>query len=260
MKPSLSIVLRASSDCGVSRWSMTFSDVPASEPIRAWSANAASVPTVSSRDRPVWWASRPPWRSDMPSPDMSAADLFAAADRTSAMWETSLPCRPNVFIACAEMTAASARSICPDAASAREPFRAPPVMSATETPARASSASAFAASVAVKLVVLPAASAAARSCCICRADAPVTARTLDSALSNLAADAAAMAKPVTMAVPTAAPAPARREVWSAAVRIDRVYWLMSARSRTVTVRVATGHPPSRSMWTCMPWEEPFLSW
>jgi hypothetical protein len=50
---------------------------------------------------------------------------------------------------CAAMVADSARSICPDAARAREPLRAPPVMFATETPARASSASASAASVAV---------------------------------------------------------------------------------------------------------------
>jgi hypothetical protein len=40
---------------------MFFSDVPASEPMSAFCANSDSVPTVSSRVRPIWEATRPPW-------------------------------------------------------------------------------------------------------------------------------------------------------------------------------------------------------
>ena len=61
------IASAASSDCGTSRCNIVLSDVPASEPIRALSANSDRTPTVSSIDSPVCFAIRPPWRRASPS-------------------------------------------------------------------------------------------------------------------------------------------------------------------------------------------------
>ena len=53
-KPIASIVAAASLDCGTNLCNITLSEVPASEPVRAFWANSDRVPTVCSRLRPVW--------------------------------------------------------------------------------------------------------------------------------------------------------------------------------------------------------------
>ena len=160
--PSSCSVVAAGPDADWRDCSIVFSDVPASEPTKPACANALRVPTVSSRDSPVCDATSPACLRDMPSCPTSVADLFAPAASTSAMCATSPPWSWNMFIACAAMVAASARSMLPAAASDRVPVSAPPRMSEVEIPAFASSSSAVAASVAENAVSLPACMAAAR--------------------------------------------------------------------------------------------------
>ena len=187
---------------GVSRWNIVLSDVPASDPIRALSANADSAATVDSRSAPDWAATKPPWRSASPSCPTSAADLFAPAARTSAIRVTSAPRSLKMFMACAAIVAASASSRFPAAARSSDPRNAPPRMSEVETPAFASSAVASAASDAENTVAFPASRAASRSRPISSADAPETARTLDIDLSNWANARTAIPAPASAAPPT----------------------------------------------------------
>jgi hypothetical protein len=122
---------------------------------------------------------------------MSAADVLAAEASTSATCPTSRPRNSKMFMVCAAMVAASARSIWPAAASDRLPASAPPMMSLVLIPALASSASACAACVAEYWVSLPACRAAARSAARSLPAAPLTADTSDICLSKSVAAFAA---------------------------------------------------------------------
>ena len=227
----------ASVDCGTSRCSAVLSEVPASDPTSALSANSDRTPTVSSRLSPVCFATRPPWASAWPSWDTSAADLFAPAARTSATWEVSDPFRLNVFSAWAVIVAASPSANCPAAARSSEPDSAPPRMSAVESPAFASSASAVAASEAENAVSAPAWSAALRRFSRSAAVAFATAPTPEIALLNWV-DSRTAATP--------SPAMASADAAAAALPMSRVSGAVLPLTSTHTVPAwAISSPPLR---------------
>jgi hypothetical protein len=113
-------------------------------------------------------------------------------------------------MAFAAMSAASARSREPAAARDSAPFRPPPRMFVVDRPALASSSSACAASEALKLVSLPAWSAAARSWPSWPAVASATAPTWDICLSKLRRGLRRVAGDREQ--PDAGPADGRRDV------------------------------------------------
>ena len=113
-----------------------------------------------------------------------------------------------MFMACAAISADSASPICPAAARSRDPVRAPPRTSATETPARRSSASASAACIAEKTVSCPALIAASPRAFCSLAVALATAPTPDMDASNSMYAFADMASTPPMAAPPMAAAPA----------------------------------------------------
>ena len=208
-RPRASIVFDASSDCGVSRCSIVLSDVPASEPVMPADANAVRVPTVSSMDRPVAFATRPAWFSAMLMSWTEPCALFAPAASRSAMCGMSLPDRPNCVIADAAVSAASPTSICPAAASDRAPFSPPLRMSAVDTPALASSLMPSAASLPEYWVAPPSSIALSRNACNAAPVAPVLAATPDMALSKSLYFFTTTPMPAAMAAPaTSIPRPA----------------------------------------------------
>ena len=77
----------ASSDCGTSRCNVVWSDVPASEPTSAESANSDRTPDGVLEESPVWAAEGPPWRAVQCR--RSVGRLFALRRALSADGDTS---------------------------------------------------------------------------------------------------------------------------------------------------------------------------
>jgi hypothetical protein len=106
--------------------SIVLKDVPASEPMRPFCANAASVPVVSSSETPICEATRPDWFSAMPRSSTEPSALSEPAARRSATCEIDGPCFENWVSAVTPICVAFPTSSCPAAASARAPLRSPP--------------------------------------------------------------------------------------------------------------------------------------
>ena len=217
--PRASIILADSFVGFANRSSIVRNDVPASDPSRPADANAASVPVVSSNDRPIWEATSPDCFNAIDMSETSPCAFPAAAASRSATWGTSSPCSLNWVSAVAAISAADATSSPPAAARSRAPDRPPLRMSWAETPALARFSMPPAASEAENAVAAPASIAASRSWSRePRASSPVAA-TWDMASSKFAVDRsianrpAAAARPIFPAVPPS---------WSIADRARRV--------------------------------------
>ena len=220
--------------------------VPASDPWIPALANIASAVEVSSKDTPNCLATVPvaciPWAT----PVISAEEALAAPARTSATFAASAADKPNAWIACDWMVAASAAPICAAAASCSVPFAAsmdcctvnPPLASSVIAPAASD------AEVAVNSASVPRARAFAPTASSCSPVAPDTAarvficdwnsipteRVFDRSCPAPATPATAPAS--FAAAPIAPPKrPSNRDVASAAESISDLAFLNPAESR-----------------------------
>ena len=197
------------------------SAVPPRLPRKPASASRPISAAVCSMSIPAWRATGATKVIASPSCAVVWADLCAARVNTSDTRAASSLARPNAFSAVVTWIADSATVWLLPAASCSTGFSVS-IASLAFCPDRANSSRPFAASVAVKRVVAPASSAAARSASISSAVAWVTAPTVDIASSNSPAEriapakkrapttavtavAAAVTKPKALASPLATP-------------------------------------------------------
>lgn len=217
---------------GLSRWSITRSDVPASDPTMLAFAISDSAVIVSWIVRPERCACAPACASPSAKSVISPVDAFAAPARRSATFVASRPSSANAFNARATIVAAVALSVCAAAASWRVPFAAD-IDSATERPPFASSTIAWAASAADAFGIvrsLPSSTAFFRAASICDVVAlPTTWKVLSWVSRSPAARAVDVSAPIRPAPPrnvpdanaTCRPRPWRRPDPASAPRPNR---------------------------------------